>query len=193
MSLPSKPQQIEAVAKLLDSDFTEGKGLEEVAKAIVNGYHDTLLSNIKKPATPLTEGMLFKMPIDNKVRRVAWHGQGRVWVVSETDSYGWLGSDADPSWGLCEEFAPKRRIQVDGKGKMVEMTYEEIAEEWSNDTWKVGDRFSQRQRQHVFEVIATAPQCVLMRDASTGLLIADSNRGLKKYYQHERQVGKVVW
>lgn len=193
LSLPSKPQQIAAVAKFLDSDFTEGKSLDEVAKAIVDGYHDALVSGLKKPATPLRQGMLFKMPVDGKVRRVAWLEDGQAWIVGETDSYGWLGPDSDSTWDLCEEFRPKAYAMIDGKRKLLEMSDEEIEEAWSNPDWTVGDVVSQRQRQYIFEIIATGPQCVLMRNVKTGVLNVDSNSCLGKHYQRERQVGKVVW
>lgn len=193
MALPSKPQQIAAVVKFLDSDKTEGKSLEEVAKAIVEGYHDVLTSGLKKPATPLRAGMLFKMPIDNKTRRVAWMGDGQVWIVGETDSYGWLSSENNSVWSQCEEFQPKRRVVIDGKGKMLEMTDEEIAEAWSNPDWKVGDKLSFGQRQSIFEVIAVGPQCVLLCNTKTGALVADGNSSLSRYYQREIAVGKVEW
>lgn len=200
MTLPSKPQQIAAVAKFLDSDFTEGKSLDEVAKAIVDGYHEALVSGLKKPATPLRQGMLFKMPIDGKVRRVAWLEDGQAWIVGETDSYGWLGPDSDSTWDLCEEFRPTKMVDTDEIGPngtpkktRVEMSDEEIEEAWSNPDWTVGDVVSQRQRQYIFEIIATGPQSVLMRNVKTGALNADSNSSLGKHYQRERQVGKVVW
>lgn len=193
MTLPSKPQQIAAVAKFLDSDFTEGKSLDEVAKAIVDGYHDALVSGLKKPATPLRQGMLLKMPVDGKARRVAWLEDGQAWIVGETDSYGWLGPDSDSTWDLCEEFRPKAYAMIDGKRKLLEMSDEEIEEAWSNPDWTVGDVVSQRQRQYIFEIIATGPQCVLMRNVKTGVLNVDSNSCLGKHYQRERQVGKVVW
>lgn len=193
LSLPSKPQQIAAVAKFLDSDFTEGRSLDEVAKAIVDGYHEALVSGLKKPATPLRQGTLFKMPIDGKVRRVAWLEDGQAWIVGETDSYGWLGPESDSTWDLCEEFRPKAYAVIDGKRKLLEMSDEEIEEAWSNPDWTVGDVVSQRQRQYIFEIIATGPQSVLMRNVKTGVLNADSNSSLGKHYQRERQVGKVVW
>lgn len=193
MSLPSKPQQIAAVAKFLDSDFTEGKSLDEVAKSIVDGYHEALTAGLKKPATPLRQGMLFKMPIDNKVRRVAWLDEGQVWIVGETDSYGWLSAESNSVWQQCEEFQPKTYMMIDGKRKLVEMNDEQIEEAWSNPDWVIGDVVSQRQRQHIFEIIATGPSCVLMRNVKTGVLNVDSNSSLAKHYQKERQVGKVVW
>lgn len=193
MTLPSKPQQIAAVAKFLDSDFTEGKSLDEVAKAIVDGYHDALVSGLKKPATPLRQGMLFKMPIDGKVRRVAWMDEGQVWIVGETDSYGWLSAESNGVWDLCEEFHPKGYSVIDGKRKLLELSDDEIEEAWTNPDWVVGDVVSQRQRQFIYEVIATSPQSVLMRDVKTGQLTADGSNNLAKHYQRERQVGKVVW
>lgn len=193
MSLPSKPQQIAAVLKFIDSDYTEGKDLESVAKAIVDGYHEALVSGLKKPATPLRQGMLIKMPLDGKARRVAWLEDGKAWIVGETDSYGWLGSENDSTWQVCEEFQPKTYMMIDGKRKLVEMNDEQIEEAWANPDWIVGDLVSQRQRQFIFEIIATAPQSVLMRNVKTGVLMVDSNSSLAKHYQRERQVGKVVW
>lgn len=193
MSLPSKLQQTLAVTKFLDSDFTEGKSLDEVAKAIVNGYHEALLKDLKKPMTPLRQGMLFKMPVDGKVRRVAWIQGGEAWIVGETDSYGWLGLLSDSTWEFCEEFAPKKSVMVDGKRKLVEMNDEQIEEAWSNPDWNVGDGLSLGQRQHIFEIIATGPQCVLMQNVRTGALTVDSNSSLGKHYQREVKVGKVDW
>ena len=184
MALPSRKQQIEAVAKFLDSERNEGRSLEEIAGDIVDGYHEALMKDLKKPATPLRTGMLIKGPLDAKVRRVAWIGGEKVWIVTETSSYGWLGSLLPAVWEYCEEFRPKRRIEVDGKGKMVEMSDEDIAEAWSNPDWKVGDRLSQHQREFKFQVIAVGPQCVLMRQEG-GPLQADSNKSLEMYYKRE--------
>lgn len=187
MSLPSRKQQIDAVARFLDSERNEGRSLEEIAAEIVDGYHEALLEGIKKPATPLRRGMLFKLPIDGKVRRVSWldDRRGKVWIVGETSQYGWLGPIDSPTWDYGEEYIPKRRIEVDGKGKMVEMTPEEIEEAWSNPDWNVGDQVSQHQREFIFEVVATGPACVLLENVKTGVLNVDSNRNLSLYYKRE--------
>lgn len=186
MALPSKLQQIAAVAKFLDSDKTEGESLEDVAKAIVEGFHEALLKDLKKPAQPLRLGMLFKH-VDGKVRRVVWTDGVQVWLVTDNASYGWLGRLSDESWQYAEEYRPKRRAEVDGKVKLVEMSDEDIGEAWSNPHWKVGDRFSQHQREFVYEVIAVAPTCVLMVSLNTGNLISDSNANLEKHYRLEAQ------
>lgn len=187
MSLPSKKQQVEAVMKFLEHDHNEGRSLEEIATDIVDGYHKMLTAGVKKPATPLRAGMLLKSPYDAKVRRVAWldDQRGEVWIVHETSSYGWHGPLLAVKWEYCEEFRPKRRVEIDGKGKMVEMTDEQIAEAWDNPDWKVGDQMSQHQREFKYEVIATGPQCVLMKDARTGVLGVDSNKNLDRYYRRE--------
>lgn len=184
MSLPSKPQQIAAIVKFLDADFQEGKSLEEIAKAIVEGYHDVLTSDLKVPATTPRLGMLFKTPIDGKVRRWVWEGEGSVWIVGESDSYGWLGSVDNSFLELCEEYRPKRKLD----GKMIKLSDEEIDAEWDNPDWKIGDVASQSQRQYSFEVIAVAPQSVLMRNTRTGFLTVDSNANLARYYRREREV-----
>ena len=185
MALPSKPKQVEAIMKFLDSERQEERSLKEIATEIVDGYHDALTRDLKKPATPLRLGMLIKSPYDSKVRRVAWLSGGEVWVVHETSSYGWLGPASSPAWGVCEEFFPKTFKEIEGKRKSVEMTPEEIAEKWSNPEWSVGQKVSQHQREHVFEVIATGPACVLMMDTLRGVLVVDSNASLEKHYQRE--------
>lgn len=189
--MPSKPQQIAAVAKFLDSERNEGKELEDIAKDIVEGYLDALSSGIKKVAQPIRLGMLFKHP-DGKVRRVAWLEGDTAWLVTDNASYGWIGRVSDEVWSYCEEYRPKKRTDVDGKIKLVEMSDEDIAEAWDNPDWKVGDRVSQTQRKHIFEVLAAGPQCVLMRNDKGGL-VSDSNANLKQYYQREVKVGDIEW
>lgn len=178
--------------RFLDADQNEGKDLEEIATQIVEGYLEALTPSA--PLNPMRLGMLIKSPVDAKVRRVAYldDAEGVVWIIGETASFGWLGSLDEPVWDFCEEFKPKRRITIDGKGKMVEMTDEEIAEAWSNPDHSVGDQVSWRQRQYVYEIIATGPQCVLMRNVKTLKLSVDSNANLKKYYKKEVK-GAAEW
>lgn len=195
MAPPSRKQQIDAVVKFLDSERNQERSLEVIAAEVVDGFHSMLLKGVKKPATPLREGMLLKSPYDAKVRRVAWldDGRGEVWIVHEASSYGWLGPLLPATWEYCEEFRSSKMVEtdeLDAKGKpkkkRVEMTDDEIAEAWSNPDWSVGDRVSQHQREHSYEIIATAPQCVLMEHALTGVLSVDSNKSLSRYYRRER-------
>ena len=155
MAIPSKPQQVKAVMSFLDADFQEGRSLEEIAKAIVEGYHDVLTKSLHPaPSTPRL-GMLFKMPVDSKVRRWVWEGEGKVWIVGESDSYGWLGHyDQSSMLELCEEYRPSAmrdlgEVTKEGKPKKtrVELTDEEIDAEWGNPDYKVGEILSQHQRQ----------------------------------------------
>lgn len=193
MALPSKADQITAVAEFLDSERNEGRDLEDIAKDIVEGYLEALVSKIKKPAQPVRLGVLIKMPLDAKVRRVQWMDGDLLWVVTDNASYGWLGPVSDEFWKYCEEYRPKKRVKVDGKDKLVEMTDEEIAEAWDNPDWQVGVKLSQNQRQHSFEIIAVGPSCALLRNVKTGTLVSDSNTNLARYYRREVKVGEVEW
>ena len=85
----------------------------------------------------------------------------------------------------AEEYHPATFKEVDGKRKRVMLTEQEIEEKWSNPDWKVGDRVSQHQREFRFEIIATAPSCVLMRQEG-GQLVVDSSKNLEAYYRRER-------
>lgn len=180
---PSRKQQIDAVVKFLDHERNQERSLEAIAIEVVDGFHDMILKGISKPAQPIRLGMLFKNATDGHVRRVQWMDDTLVWFVTDNASYGQLGALSAPFWAACEEYRPKRRVEVDGKGKMLEMTDDEIEEAWSNPNWKVGDKLSQNQRQYIFEIIATGPQCALMRRG--GVLVSDSNRNLEKYYRRE--------
>jgi hypothetical protein len=192
VTLPSKPQQIAAVAKFLDSDRTEGRSLEEIAKEVVEGYHSALMKGFKTSAVPLRQGMLIKTPLSGKVHRVQWLEGEQVWLVSETSSNGWLGPVDASLWEACEEYHPTTFKVIDGKRKSVPKTEEEIAEEWSNEDYKVGERLSFGQRQKLFEVVATAPKCVLMVDQS-GKLWADDNSNLDRFYRRESGVEEIEW
>lgn len=178
--IPSKADQVKAVVAFLDLEENDDRPIGDIAKQIVEGYHALLTEGLKSPASPARLGMLFKTPLDGKVRRYQWEGGGRVWIVGETDSYGWLGPLSGPLLEYCEEYRPRRRRD----GKMVELTDAEIAEEWSNPDWQAGDTLSQHQRQYSFEIIATAPQSVLLCGGD-GRLTVDSNSNLKQYYKRE--------
>ena len=186
MTLPTRADQIKAVARLLDSEQMEGKSLDEIAAQIVDGYLSAITP--RRAPHPLRVGMLLKDALSNKVQYVAWMNGGEVWVVGETSSYGYLTSANSVYFEHCEEYKPKRRVVIDGKGKMVEMTDQEIEEAWSNPDWKLGDKLSQHQREFQFEVIATGPQCALLRRPD-GRLVADSNRNLEAYYRREGKLG----
>lgn len=177
--------------KFLDSEKNEGRSLKEIATDIVDGYLDVI--TVSPAPLTLREGMLIKHVADGgKVRRVAWIRDDLVWLVTEAGGYGWLGTPSTETMRYCEEYRPKRRVVIDGKGKMVEMSDEEITEEWSNPDHQVGDQVSQTQRKHVYEVIAVGPQCVLLENIKTKVLTTDSNRNLEAYYKKEVK-GSAEW
>jgi hypothetical protein len=180
MSLPSRSEQVKAVADLFESVADKGLPLEEVARTVVEGYHALLLGKLKSPASPARLGMLFKTPLDGKVRRFVWQDEELCWIIGESDSYGWLGPFPGPLLEYCEEYRPRRKRD----GKMVELSDEEIEEEWRNPDWKVGDLLSQHQRQYSFEIIAASPGSALLRGAD-GRLVVDDNGSLSKYYRRE--------
>lgn len=192
MSLPSKAQQIRAVMEFIDSDRNEGRELEDIAKDLVEGYLDALVKDIGKPATPLRQGMLLKVPVDNKVRRVQWTDGFDAWVVTDNATYGWLGrADAD-LWRYAEEFSPAVFKEVEGKRKRVLMTEEEIEQAWSSPSWKVGQKVSFGQRAVLFEVLAASPTSVLLRKHD-GTLWAESNGAMEVFYRREIDPDNLEW
>ena len=81
---------IEQVSKYLDSDSTEGKTVEDVAKVIVDGTLDLLGSAIKKPVTFPHVGLAFAHPSLSGVWHVAHEVDEDVWIVSAGSKFGAL-------------------------------------------------------------------------------------------------------
>lgn len=193
MTIPSRAEQIRAVMNFLDSDQNEGRSLEEIATSIVDGYLDGLKSGIKKPAQPLRVGMLLKVPGMTKVSRLVWADGDRGWFVSEDSNYGMMASLSSSYWQYCEEYRPKKRVEgPDGKKSLVEMSDEDIVEQWSNPDWKPGDMVSMSQRMFTYAVVAAAPKAVLLEDAK-GSLMADSVANLARYYKREVKMKEIEW
>lgn len=165
MSVPTRAQQIKAIETLLDSDDSEGKTLSELATQIVDGYHEVLSAGIKAASPPLHEGMAFKSPITGKVQHVAWARDDLVWLVSAGTRYGYMAKVSDPLWAYTEP------------------TNAKAGAPGNNPDWNVGDEVTLSQRRKRYRVLATHDKCVLMEDASTGELQADSNDNLAKHYR----------
>lgn len=179
MALPSKAKQVEAVMKFLDSDATEGRELKDIATDIVNGYLDGLTRAIRKPITVPRVGMYFRTPeVATRTLRVLYLDGDTVWWAAENSKYGELGPVFDDFWQYCEEFVPQ--------------SLEKYEAAWTNPDWVVGDEVSLMQRVNRFEIIATGPSCVLMRDRR-GVLYAEPNGNLDKFYRREQKMGKVEW
>lgn len=191
--IPSRTKQIEAVAAFLDSDFQEGKSLDDIAASIVDGYLSALTKGISKPAQPLRAGMLIRTPDTSKVSRLVWVEGDLGWFVTEDSNYGMLASISSPYWRYCEEYRPKKRIEADGKKKLVEMTDEDIAEQWDNPDWSVGDTVSMSQRMFSYTILAVAPRSVLLEDGKTGKVYADSTANLSRYYRREANARDDQW
>jgi len=172
----------------LDADEIEGQGLQDIATHIVDGYHDALMRGIKSPMQPIRLGMLFKAPtLGAKTHRVAWMSETHFWFVSDNSGYGSFAALDGPLWQYAEEFKPKRRLD----GKMIQMSDEDIAAQWDNEAWQVGDKVSLAQRTASFEIIATGPACVLM--SGQGRMYADSNANLERYYRRESESKEAKW
>lgn len=175
MTIPSTKKQEEEVAKLLDSDATEGKPLPEVAKSIVSGYHALLKSELKRPVLAPHVGMAFKHPSISGVWHVAWSDGPKLWLVSATSRFGWFADESDVFWQYAEESTAKSGAPN------------------NNPDWSTGDRVSQSQRQSTFEVLATGDKCVLMRNVSTKLLAVESNDNMERYYRREASSKEIEW
>lgn len=172
MSFPNRSAQIAEIQKYLEWWLTENEEREEplttetLAIEIVNGYHDLLKFNLKKPVTNLHPGMAFRVPWSTKVYFVSYMDRdGSVWITAADHGFGWIGEEAAPQWRYAEESRSKPK---------------------DNPTWKVGDKVSRLQRRFMYTVIATAERSALLQDTRTGKRLAESNDNLEKYYKREK-------
>lgn len=170
MTIPSKKAQVQAIMKYLDSDYTEGKSLEQIATAIVDGYTSLMGLDIKEPALAPHEGMAFKHPALSGVWHIAYIHEGECWIVSATTNGGGFIRQDSEFWRWAEPSKAK------------------AGEPGNNKEWKAGENVSRRQRQFVYEILATGDKCVLLKDVRTGSLQAESNSNMEKYYRREVNV-----
>lgn len=165
MTLPSRKQQIERVIDLLEQ--SEEKTLGEIAETIVDGYLDLLSSSIKKPALNPEVGMAFKHPALSGVWFVAYDMGSTYWIVSGTSKYGFMVHHKSEVWQYAEQSTAKTGAPG------------------NNPHWSVGQKVSRRQRQFVFEIVATMDKGVLLKDTKSNTYLADSNENMERYYRKE--------
>lgn len=159
----------------VDGELTTG----QVAKGIVDAIYDSWSDLIKDAPSPLKVGEVVKFPWDSKAYHVAWGGpyylldedSPVLWIITSTSSHGTL-------LGLVEadrvsEFAKRSTAKAGAPGN-------------NADGWKKGDRVSITNRRATYEILEVGDKCVLMRCLETGLLMSESNAGLKQHYRKER-------
>lgn len=180
-TVPTRKAQIERVAEFLEDPANDERTVMDVAKTIVDGMYDMWMRDETSPPIPLHVGMAFKAPhIASKVYHVGhmgdmWWGPklgtiSTVWIVDTGSEYGTLMPTDRPFWRIVTPSTAKSG----GPGN-------------NKDGWQVGDHVSSGQRAHKYVIIATGDKTVLMHKlGSPTMWMAESNAGLKRYYNKER-------
>jgi hypothetical protein len=187
VALPSKQNQILAIAKFLDSDHTEGRELSEIAEDIVDAFHGLLKSQIKRPVLTPHVGMAFKHPSLSGVWYVAYDTGSFLWLVCASSSYGGLIPSGAPFWGDAEESTDNRKPKKNEAGEEIPLS-PRPGSPGHNPDWVVGDKVSTGQRAHVYDVVATGDKCVLLL-SDGGVIHAESNSNMKRFYHKEDTSG----
>lgn len=176
MAVPSRPAQIKRVAEFLDWSVDNERTVEQTATQIVDSIYDMWAVDVHDAPQPPKVGMAFKTPaLASKVYHVAWIGEefegGPLvcWVIDASTDYGTLVPYDSNFWRILTPSNAKAGAGGDNK-----------------DGWKVGDKLSLMQRARTYTILAVGDKTVLLRDAQSGTLQADSNACLKRYYKKER-------
>jgi hypothetical protein len=176
MAVPSRPAQIKRIAEFLDWAVDNDRSVQDVATRIVDSIYDMWSVDVTEAPQPPKVGMAFKTPaVTSKVYHVAWIGEEFsggpliAWVIDAGSDYGTFVPYDSRFWRILTPSAAK----AGGPGK-------------NKDGWKAGDKLSLLQRRRHYEVLEVGDKCVLLRDINSGILQADSNANLEKYYNKER-------
>ena len=177
MAVPNRPAQIRAVAEFINDPANEDRTVDQVATRIIDGIYDMWTADETTPPVPLSVGMAFKTPWSSKVLHVAWIGQfwtptygmrEHVWIVSADSEYGTLVPSNAPYW----------RVIGSSRAK--------AGEPGNNPSWAAGERVSDRQGFHRFEILATGDKCVLLMDVKNhDNIFANSNEGMARFFKRE--------
>lgn len=203
----AKDLEVEAVKAILDKDWGGEVTADVVASAVIKALDKTRDSLMRPLGAPLRVGLLFKPRWSNRTMYVPWMGLAgpsggiHAWVVCEDWDYGGITDPESRLWrwnepvedevkirkvsqGVRDSFG---NIQYDESGKMIRETVEKqtggLAARLSvNEMGMVaGDKVTLRQDGQ-FTIEAVFSRGVLMRSRQSGLVWAEENGNLKKYY-----------
>ena len=157
--------QIKAIVAFLEDPRNDERGVEDVAKRIVDGFYGLLLKPLKDAPMPIKAGAPFKCLTTGKIHCSVWNEGDLHWVITSDSKYGYLGS-----------LDPWRPYAIDTTGK---------APTGNAKGWLVGDTVGWAARgwgKDTFKVIAIADKGVLLRPLA-GRVMPESNEALEKYYK----------
>lgn len=176
MAVPSRPAQIKRIAEFLEDSVDQERTLQTVATTIIDSIYDMWAVDVTEAPQPPKVGMAFKTPaVTSKVYHVAWigeefHGGPLIcWVIDAGADFGTFVPFDSQFWKILTSSTAK----AGGPGN-------------NKDGWKAGDKLSLLQRRRHFEILEVVDKTVLLRDDKSGVLQADSNANLKRYYNKER-------
>lgn len=183
MTFPTKDELKVRIMSALDSDSMEGRSLEEIANYMVESFYDFMKDQIKTPVSPVV-GLAFKHPALTGIFHVAYMDDEYVWIVNANTRYGGLLAAEDTGWWSYGE--ESRDVRKD-KSKP------RPGAGGQNPAYKAGEKYSRSQRAHMYEVVATADKCVLLRNVRSGLLQPEPNDSMEKYYRKETNIKEIRW
>jgi hypothetical protein len=170
----AKGDEIDAICRILDKEWPEDTVNETVAAAILKAV-DATRSTLWRPlGAPLKPGMAFKGIWSSTTWIVAWIGpaepQGRemAWLVHASADYGAIQPVESRAW----QWTSPAAIRDATKEKILTNELGMVA----------GDKVTMRQDgQYLIEAVFS--RGVLMRSRRTGMVWAETNGGLEKYYK----------
>jgi hypothetical protein len=203
-------KEVLSVRSVLERDWPDGTPVEDVAKAVIKALDATRGTTWRPIGPPLKVGEGFKSIISSSTHFVAWIGEDggkeSAWIVDDKSLYGSITRLDSPFWkwtSPVKQAKPvTRRVKVQKEvlgpngehiiGADGMPLFEDVVEErTSTPTWMkifvnklgmtVGDRVTLRQDgQYAVEAVFSGG--VLLRSRQSGMIYAEENGNLEKYY-----------
>lgn len=201
----AKSIEVEAVKAAINREWPEGTTADEVASAVISSLDKSRQSAMRGLGAPLAVGNAFKPYWSSKTHYVAWIGpagplMGNVaWVVTADSHYGTITYVEHPFWRWTSPVEEKsrtvrRRIKGEDGEWLKGEDGKDLTEVYEYDTpgskvlgvndlgMATGDKVTFRNDGQ-YTVEAVYCHGVLLRSRQSGLIWAEENGNLEKYYK----------
>ena len=202
MSVRSEKEAAAVVAALL-KPRDEDTEIKDLANACIKALDDLRSTTWRPIGPPLQVGQQFKWQFSSKMHFVAWTGEdgdGKeyAWIITPDSDYGFLALVHSPVWRWTTPVQPSKGVtrKVQAKDERGELLFDENDEPVKVDKYYPpvheslfinavgmvpGDCIKFKDSRE-YSVEAVFTRGILLRERESGMIWAEENGNLSKYY-----------